>query len=252
MKLKLIACEVMFREICALAAESRNIVDLEFLPKGLHDIASEEMAGRLQACIDASEGNDYEAVLLAYALCNNGVVGLTPRSCPLVIPKAHDCITLLMGSRARYQQYFDQHPGTFFRSPGWMERDFANVEGSIYEQLGLTQEWREMVEKYGEDNAKYIVETMGGWKQHYTHLLYIDTRVAQHLGHEDAARQEAEENGWTFERTEGDVGLLRRLLEGEWRDDEFLVVEPSQQIVASNNVAVMCSAACSACGEATG
>jgi len=244
MKLKLIACEVMFRELCALVAECKNVVDLEFMPKGLHDIESAEMASKLQASIDASEGKDYDAVLLAYALCNNGVVGLAARSCPLVIPKAHDCITLLMGARGKYQQYFDQHPGTFFRSPGWMERDFANVENSIYEQLGLTQEWREMGEKYGEDNAKYIMETMGGWKQNYTRLLYIDTGVAQSLGHEDAARKEAEENGWTFERMPGDVRLLRALLDGEWDEREFLVTPPGQCICASHDSKVMCAGNC--------
>ena len=244
MKLKLIACEVMFRELCALVAESRNIVDVEFLPKGLHDVESEEMAGRLQACIDAADDGGYDAVLLAYALCNNGVVGLAARSCPLVIPKAHDCITLLMGSRARYQDCFDRRPGTFYRSPGWMERDFANVEGTIYEQLGLSQDYRDMVAKYGEDNAKYIMETMGGWKQHYTHLLYIDTGVARHLGHEASARQEAEENGWTFETMAGDTGLLRRLVDGEWDQSEFLVVRPGHRIAASNDEGVVCAARC--------
>ncbi|MFV1980286.1 MAG: DUF1638 domain-containing protein [Rhodothermia bacterium] len=33
-----------------------------------------------------------------------------------VLPRAHDCITLLMGSRTRYLEYFKAHPGTYFRS----------------------------------------------------------------------------------------------------------------------------------------
>ena len=37
MRLKLIACEVLYRELCAAVARSVNQVDLEFLPKGLHD-----------------------------------------------------------------------------------------------------------------------------------------------------------------------------------------------------------------------
>ena len=27
-----------------------------------------------------------------------------------------------MGSRERYQNYFEQNPGTYFRSTGWLER----------------------------------------------------------------------------------------------------------------------------------
>ena len=37
MYLKVIACEIALREICAVAARSRSVLDLEFLPQGLHD-----------------------------------------------------------------------------------------------------------------------------------------------------------------------------------------------------------------------
>ena len=244
MRVKLIACEIMFRELCACAAQSKSIVDLEFLPKGLHDIETADMAARLQDCIDRASEGDYGAIALAYALCNNGTVGLTARTVPVVLPRAHDCITLLLGSRGRYNALFERHPGTFFRSPGWMERESANVEGSIYEKLGLTQKYDEMVAKYGEDNAKYIMETMGGWKQNYTHLVYIDTGVAQQLGFEDNARREAEDNGWTFEKTSGDTGLLQRLVDGDWDSSDFLIVNPNQKVRASHDDQVVCTAQC--------
>ena len=241
-RLKLIACEVMFRELCACVADSTNIVDLEFLPKGLHDIETPDMVARLQACIDAVTQEQYDAALLAYALCNNGTVGLRARSVPLVIPRAHDCITLLMGSRQRYQEYFDQHPGTFFRSPGWMERDSANVEGTIYEKLGLSKTYQQMVEQYGEDNAKYIMETMAGWTENYTHLLYIDTGVGRQTDYQVEARREAEDNGWTFETMQGDRGLLQRLVDGQWDDADFLVVPPGQQVAATHNGRILAAA----------
>ena len=41
MQLKLIACEIFYREMCAAVARSPNQVDVEFLPKGLHDIGAE-------------------------------------------------------------------------------------------------------------------------------------------------------------------------------------------------------------------
>ena len=47
-RLKLIACEIFYRELCAAVARSVNQVDLEFLPKGLHDIGQEGMNRRLQ------------------------------------------------------------------------------------------------------------------------------------------------------------------------------------------------------------
>ena len=112
MRLKLISCEIFYREMCAAVARSIHLIDITFLPKGLHDIGQEQMLPRLQEAVDAVDASRYNAILLGYGLCNLGIVGLTARSIPLVIPRAHDCITLFFGSRRRYQEYFDAHPGT--------------------------------------------------------------------------------------------------------------------------------------------
>ena len=37
MRLKLISCEVLYREMCAAISRAPHEVDVEFLPKGLHD-----------------------------------------------------------------------------------------------------------------------------------------------------------------------------------------------------------------------
>ena len=80
MKLKLISCEVLYREMCAVIARSPNEVDVEFLPKGLHDIGCNSMRKRLQDAVDRVDPECYEAVLLGYALCGNGTAGLTART----------------------------------------------------------------------------------------------------------------------------------------------------------------------------
>ena len=123
MRLKLIGCEVMYRELCAAVSRSPNQVDLEFLPKGLHDIGSAGMVERLQAALEGVDGSQYEAVLLGYGLCGNGLAGLTARSIPFIVPRAHDCITLFFGSRAAYREHFDAHPGTYYMTTGWRERN---------------------------------------------------------------------------------------------------------------------------------
>ena len=99
MRLKLLACEIMYRELCAAAARSTNLVDVEFLPKGLHDIGHEGMCVRLAQTLAAIDETRYEAVLLGYGLCSNGLVGLAAQSVPLIVPRAHDCITLFLGSK---------------------------------------------------------------------------------------------------------------------------------------------------------
>ena len=117
----LIGCEIMFREICLCAAQSNNIIDLVFMPKGLHDVGQKNMSQTLQNELDKIDSKKYDAILLCYGLCNYGVKGLSA-ALPMVIPKAHDCITLFMGSKEKYTEYFKNNPGTFFHTSGWLER----------------------------------------------------------------------------------------------------------------------------------
>ncbi|MDP6720294.1 MAG: DUF1638 domain-containing protein, partial [Pirellulaceae bacterium] len=78
-QLALISCEVMFREMATVVAQSPNVIDLKFLPKGLHDLGCKQMSSRIQTCIDAIDTSRYEAILLGYGLCNNGIAGLVAR-----------------------------------------------------------------------------------------------------------------------------------------------------------------------------
>ena len=48
MRFKLISCEVLYREMCGAVANSPHQVDVEFLPKGLHDSGCASMRKRLQ------------------------------------------------------------------------------------------------------------------------------------------------------------------------------------------------------------
>ena len=158
-RLKFIGCEVIYREACFLTAMTPHRVDVEFLKKGLHDLETHDMLAKVQSVVDeADRCGEYEAILLGYGRCNDGVVGLQAREIPLVIPKAHDCITFFFGSRQAYQAYFDAHPGTYYKTSGWMEREGAweGQEGyakpaygqeGVIANLGLAQSHEAMIEK---------------------------------------------------------------------------------------------------------
>jgi len=231
---RLIACEILYRELCYCAALSRNMVDLEFLPKGLHDLGEEKMRTRLQEAIDGVDRERYQAILLGYALCNNGIRGLAS-PLPLVVPRAHDCITLLLGSKERYLEVFNAYPGTYFESTGWLERNEA-AEGGIADQLGLRKSYEDYVAEYGEENARYIVETLGASVDHSlsdqedNRVVFIQVPELAHLGFAERARAEAEATGRKYTELPGDLRLVRKLVHGEWDADEFLVVEPGRKI----------------------
>ena len=247
-KLKFIGCEIIHREACRLAAAAPSRVDLEFLRKGLHDLETPDMVARIQGAVDAVKDADgYDAIILGYARCNDGVAGVEARTVPLVIPRAHDCITLFFGSRGAYREYFDAHPGTYYMTTGWIERnDFDGDDYSrpaygrqgVLGRLGLTESYEQLVAKYGADNTDYIRQTLGDWTQNYSNMLYLDMGVCDERPFIEQARAEADGHHWAFECRKGDWSLLEKLFYGRW-DDDFVIVRPGQRIVARNDESVL-------------
>jgi len=247
-RFKFLGCEILYREACYLAATGPAMVDVEFLRKGLHDLQRADMNAKIQAAVDAVDPKaGYEAVLLGYARCNDGLVGITARDIPLVIPRAHDCITLFFGSRASYREYFDAHPGTYYMTTGWAERNVgedgeygrpAYGQEGVMGKLGLADPYEVMVEKYGKENADFIAATIGDWRKNYDRFLYLPMGVSDETDIIEETRRSAAERGWSFEQRPGDLSLLRRLFAGGWNED-FLVVPPGGRIVARNDALVL-------------
>lgn len=233
MRLKLISCEVLLREMCAVVARSRQQVDVEFLPKGLHDLGGARMRDRIQERIDSTETGRFDAILLGYGLCGNGALGIAAREIPLILPRAHDCIALLMGSRHRYQDYFDSHSGVYFRSPGWLERG-VEVDQSKLERnrlrtgAGLTLE--ELIARYGEDGGRYVYDQLTAYQHTYRQLTYIQTGVEADDSFAQRTREEAIARGWQFESLKGSLRLFERLVNGDWSSDDFLIVSPGATV----------------------
>jgi hypothetical protein len=236
LRLKLIACEILYRELCWAVARSPNRVDVEFLPKGLHDMGQERMTARLNAVLDEVDESTYDAVLFGYGLCSNGLVGLTARKIPLVVPRGHDCITLFLGSKERYLEYFQANPGVYFKTSGWIERGegLEQLAGeSIPHRSGMVQTYEELVAKYGEDNAKFLHEQMSDMTRNYGRIAFIEMGIEPDGRFERLARQRANEMNWKFEKLSGDMALFRQLVDGPWDEQKFLTVRPGFRVASS-------------------
>jgi hypothetical protein len=234
MKLKVIACNVFMREVCCCAAQSPHLIDLEFTELGEH-VHSETLRNAIQSRIDRADESPvrYDAVLLGYGICGNAGVGLQARRTPLVLPRAHDCCTVLLGSKEAFQQHFADNPSTPFSSVGYMERGeyYLRVEDGEH-RIHYGDTYAAYVEQYGEENARYIWETLHPPAAgHSRRAVFIEIPETSHLGFAEKFKARAEMEGKEYVCLPGSLSLIRRLLLGQWDPDDFLVVPPGQQTV---------------------
>ena len=238
LRLHVIACPVFQRELEMLAAGAKTEVTFQHLEMGLHEGSAENLRAALQGAIDGVTTGQCDAIAIGYGLCNRGIVGLEARALPVVIPRAHDCIGMLLGSSRCYLAQLEAQPGTYFQSAGWLENSPAG--GEVRQQnftfgpdSNVTR--GQLVEKYGKENADYLLEQFNNFTRHYERLAYIATPVPKSARWEKTAKEIAHQHGWKFERLQGDPGWLRRLLNADWNDREFLKLKPGERVGLRHN-----------------
>jgi hypothetical protein len=225
MRLQFIVCKVMQREAYFCAARSKNVVDVRLMEQGLHD-EPDRLRSEVQKALEATtdiQGRPFDATLLGYGLCSNGIVGLSAEI-PIVVPRGHDCITLLLGSKEKYKEYFDSHRGVYWYSPGWIE---SGKQPSKKRYENLLKEYKQ---KYGDDNAQYLMEVEQTWMKEYNWATYIDWGLVDSESFKQYTRTCADFLGWNYDELNGDPSLMQRMVDGQWSDDEFLVVKPGKKI----------------------
>lgn len=235
MRLYAIACDVVARPVYLCAARSPHVVDVRLFERGLHN-EPKDLRSRLQQAIDDAPASA-EAVVLGYGLCGGATAGIVARDRPVVLPRAHDCITLFLGARERYLDEM-AGPATYWYVADQLERNDGYRAGVGGLAIGSDTDAQveathaEYVAKYGEDNADYLMEVLGGWRAHYGRAAFVAMGVADESGPEREARDEAVRRGWAFERIEGSLVLLRRLIDGDWGED-VLVLQPGERLAMS-------------------
>lgn len=222
-----LTCEALSRSLYGAAALSPHAVTIRLLRQGLHN-SPKNLRQILQEELRRIEPGECDAILLGYGLCGAATAGLASTHTPLVMARAHDCITLYLGSRSRYQAEFDRHPGTYWYSVDYMERQEKGAMVALG-AAGLAEtesQYDDWVRKYGRQTADMLREEFDRWTKHYTRAAFIDMGQGDTGPWEAAARAKAEKEGWVFERLEGDPRLLRMLVNGDWPEEEFVIVPP--------------------------
>lgn len=202
-----VACRTIGAELELAMARTGSTLPVVWVESGLHARPA-SLRERLQEELDGLP--DGIAALMAFGFCGKALLGLRAGTRRLVIPKADDCITLLLGSR-RARSSLSESSRTYFLTKGWLDNE-RNIWG----------EYNDCVARHGRKRTDAIYKMMLG---HYRHLGLIDTGAYDvHSLYGRTAEIEAT-LGLARRIVPGGVSFLERLLTGPW-DGEFVVVEP--------------------------
>jgi hypothetical protein len=192
------------------------------------------MRATLQENLEAVDARtDIEAVALAYGLCGLGTSGLRPLRHKLVIPRAHDCITLFMGSKEAYAQQQRRCPTSYYYTPGWNRSRRAPGP----ERLDALR--AELAKKFATEEVEFLIQAeRAQWALHDT-ATYIELGTSDAEAEADYARKCANWLGWRFERIRGDAALLHDLIWGHWDEERFLCVGSGMRIAHAADEAIL-------------
>ena len=211
----IIACRVMKPEIDSLVSAAPHI-ELRYMDASLHE-NPDRMPQLIQDQID--EIKSYASqIVLGYGLCSNGIVGLKAPMQGLIIPRAHDCITLFLGSRKAYDTIFKEKPGTYSLTPGWieerkdplgyMEHDWIPKMGRKLSEWGLKEELK-----------------------NYTHIALIKTIFANMEPSRKVAKSNAQFLEKKYEEILGSPDYFNKIIFGPYLEKDFICLKQGETML---------------------
>lgn len=214
-----IACRI-FESMMETILPEDLFQHITYLDYGLHRVPG-NLTSEVQKAIDQLETPSL--IVLGYGLCGNGLKGIQSRQHTLLIPRTDDCIAVLLGSYQRYLEEFDRQPGTYYLTKGWLEAGSDPLK-----------EYQEVKEKYGEKDARWIMDTQ---YQHYQRLVLVAHQTSELETYRPQARQVADycqRWGMDYQEILGSDRYVQRLVETavslDSADEDFLVIPPGGEI----------------------
>ncbi|MGM0451697.1 MAG: DUF1638 domain-containing protein [Thermodesulfobacteriota bacterium] len=207
-----IACRVMKTELDALVSADAPI-EIRYLDQNLHR-SPERMPALIQAQIEAVSGYAGH-IVLGYGLCSNGIVGVSAVRQSVCVPRVHDCVALMLGSRKAYQQAFARRAGTYYLTAGWVAEE--------KDPLGMME--NEYAPKLGRETAEWgIREEL----RHYTHIVLINTYGGDILPLRKRAKANAEFLDKTYDEISGSSAYFQKILYGPYDGPDFVCIQPGE------------------------
>lgn len=196
MRIGVIACDIMKRELDRLLANTPEVTKVIFLEAALH-IYPKKMKKAIKEQINAIK-HEVDVIFLGYGFCQS-LQGIEHEvDVPVIMPQLDDCISILF-TPERYKSEKRKEVGTWFMTAGW-----ADVGADmVIKELHLDRATR-----YGKDPLEMARRLF----THYKRGLFIDTGV----GEKDYLRAKAEgfckDFNLKLEETTSDSKILDQMI----------------------------------------
>lgn len=217
-----LACRV-FQSLLEEMIPPQIAGQVTFLDYGLHRVPK-KLRQTVQETI--AEIPEPSLVILGYGLCGNGLDKIQAGDHTLLIPRADDCIAILLGSYQAYRQQFDENPGTYYLTKGWLESGSDPLK-----------EYYSYLEKYGAEQAEWLMDTQ---YQHYKRLVFVAHNQKDLEEYRPRAREVArfcERWGMEYQEILGSDDYISRLifaaLDPFAAGDDFVLVPPGGEMQQS-------------------
>ncbi|ADL51002.1 DUF1638 domain-containing protein [Clostridium cellulovorans] len=207
MSIKVIACEVMKEEL--LSIKPKAAIDFEFISMGLH-LYPNKLQKEIQSILDKSL--NYSRIILAFGLCGGSIKNVKVKNSILTIPKVHDCIPILLGSKEKYYKLKDEEKGTFYLSGGWM-----------LTEKSILSEHKRICERFGERKALKVIDKM---YNNYKRVLFINTSRDCDLQIKEQSKEIARLLKVNYETIDGTNNFLEKIVLGPWDQGDFINIPP--------------------------
>ncbi len=215
-----VACQTIKREVRLAIRETGVDFPVILIDSKLHN-NPDLLHQAIQRQIDQIENVD--TILMAFGFCGNALVGIGSPGSRIVIPRADDCIALMLGSY-ELSKNFKNEVGTYFLTKGWLDSEH-----------NVLAEYECCVKRYGNEKAQRVMKVMLG---HYRRLMVIDTKAYRLEDILHTTKTFADQMGMAHQEFAGSMRLLNKLLQGPW-DDEFIVLEPGQKLAFRDMLAML-------------
>ncbi|MGL4392879.1 MAG: DUF1638 domain-containing protein [Fusobacteriaceae bacterium] len=221
--IKIISCNIFENMLKNILKEKSCQFEVTYIGMENHVIPSKLKELIIEEIIKTEVSKKYTKIILLYGLCGNAIEGISS-SLPIVVPKAHDCCAIFLESGKKFYENFSERLSAEWYTSDYLEKieELKKIDENFkmnYSRNSLDY----YIEKYGEDNGKYLYEILSNSKKEIIFIKTISENDEKNIVY---LKQQYE----SVEIVNGGKAFVEKILDEKTEDKEILYLEVGKKI----------------------